>query len=197
MVDSSQNDQTQSLMEALKSRDQRTRSQAFEDIYVNNFPIIEKYVMANGGSSPEAKDIFQDGIAILYAQLLKDKFRGESSINTYLFSICRNLWYKEIKKNKKANQMKQNHSQDEHQFIDEPATSDRTLAVFKLFNTLEKDCQKVLELFYFEKLSMTEIAQEFGFKGEQSAKNKKSKCLKRLRALIKDNPTVYSQFQNL
>ncbi|MEM9546895.1 MAG: sigma-70 family RNA polymerase sigma factor [Bacteroidota bacterium] len=197
MVESSQNDQTKSLVDALKSRDQRTRSQAFEDIYVHNFPIIEKYVLANGGISAEAKDIFQDGIAILYAQLIKDKFRGESSINTYLFSICRNLWFKEIKKNKKSNQMKKDHAQDTDQYVDEPLESDKTLAVFKLFNTLEKDCQKVLELFYFEKLSMTEIAQEFGFKGEQSAKNKKSKCLKRLRALIQQNPSVYSQFQNL
>jgi len=183
-----------SRIEMIKSKDRSQRSRALEDIYVSYYAVFEKFVLSRNGNKEEAKDVFQDGITVLYTKIMDEKFRGESKIKTYLFSICRNLYFQHIKKKQKENLMKQNQKTTEVHPETNVAQKDKVFAVFQVFNTLGKDCQKILELFYFEKLSMSEIAAEFGYKGEQSAKNKKSRCLKKLRSLIEAEPSVYAYF---
>ena len=53
----------------------------------------------------------------------------------------------------------------------------------RLFSQIGENCQRVLHLFYFHRLSMNAIAQELGLANEQVAKNKKSRCLKKLKAI--------------
>ena len=194
MVDSKLKNSNTSIVAMIKSKVKSQRSVAFEEIYVSYYPVFEKFVLSKNGNHEEAKDLFQEGITILYIQIINNKFREESNIKTYLFSICRNLFYQQIKKKQKENEMEKNQPKLEIATSEEQPQDEKVLAVFQVFNTLGKDCQRILELFYFEKLSMTEIAKEFGFKGEQSAKNKKSKCIRKLRSMIEAEPSVYSLF---
>ena len=182
-----------SVISSLKSTDEKERSRALEEIYVSYYPVVEKFIQSNGGEGDDAKDIFQEGITVLFTQISNEKFRGDANVKTYLFSICKNLWYKHIKRRKSMDLEKAKPQITEFSY-DEIEQNDKVVAVFQLFNTLGQDCQRLLELFYFEKLSMTKIAEAFNFAGAQSAKNKKVKCLKKLRSLIEANPSVHSLF---
>ncbi|MEM6830372.1 MAG: sigma factor-like helix-turn-helix DNA-binding protein, partial [Bacteroidota bacterium] len=52
------------------------------------------------------------------------------------------------------------------------------------FQQLSPSCQKVLKLFYVEKWSMEEIAQELNLSDANSAKTKKSRCFKKWDQLV-------------
>ena len=49
---------------------------------------------------------------------------------------------------------------------------------------VDKKCLKMLQMFYYQKLSMKVIADNLGFKSEASAKTQKYKCLEKARKLV-------------
>ena len=82
----------QKLIEQLLSAESITREKAWEFIYKSFYPMIKELITSHGGSLDDAVDTFQDGLLILNNSLTKGTFRYESSISTYLFGICKNLW---------------------------------------------------------------------------------------------------------
>ena len=60
------------------------------------------FVKKNSGNHEEGVEIFHEGIIALDANVRNGKFRGESSIQGYLFSICRFIWFNKIRKNKRV-----------------------------------------------------------------------------------------------
>ena len=50
---------------------------------------------------------------------------------------------------------------------------------------LGETCQKVLRLYYFDKMSMVEIAKQLNFSNGDTAKTKKYKCKKELDKKVK------------
>ncbi|MFC2096620.1 hypothetical protein ACFLQ3_02865, partial [Bacteroidota bacterium] len=57
----------------------------------------------------------------------------------------------------------------------------------KHFKRLEKDCQKLLQLF-LKKVPLKEIADELGIESQQYIKRKKYKCKEQLVRYIKSDP---------
>ena len=57
-----------------------------------------------------------------------------------------------------------------------------------LLNKLGESCRKILELFYYENLSMKEIVSHLHYENEQVVRNKKYKCLQQLTDMIRKNP---------
>jgi hypothetical protein len=60
----------------------------------------------------------------------------------------------------------------------------------KAMSGLGEPCKSLLEAFYMQKRSMTEIASSFGYTNAENAKNQKYKCLMRLKKLF------FSQYKN-
>jgi len=59
---------------------------------------------------------------------------------------------------------------------------------------LGQPCQRIVELFYFEKKNMTEISEALGYKNPDTAKNQKCKCMARLRKLFSEETTRQSTY---
>ena len=55
------------------------------------------------------------------------------------------------------------------------------------FQRLGADCQRILNLF-FDKVSMSDIAQKMGFSSVSYAKKRKFQCKQKLVKLIKEDP---------
>ena len=66
------------------------------------FPVIKKLVLKNNGSTADAEDVFQDALIILIKKVQANNFVLTSSLNTYLYSICRFVWNDELKKKSKT-----------------------------------------------------------------------------------------------
>ena len=64
------------------------------------------------------------------------------------------------------------------------------MEVNKSVQQLGDTCRKVLSYYYFDNMSMTEIAEKLGFANADTAKTKKYKCKKELDNMIKSRYTA-------
>ena len=177
------------LVNWIKADDLRTREKAFEYLYRHYYEGPEAYILQNKGTQDEARDVFQDALIVLYNQILKGAFREQSSLKTYLFGICKNIWYKRLAKQKPLAGMESlKTAKEDSPEVDEILIgNERTQLVERLLNKLTVECNEILKLFYFDKLSMKKIREQLNLASEQVAKNKKMKCLKKLRSIVAEN----------
>lgn len=150
----------------------------------------------------EIEDIFQDAIIVLYENIIKKDFvlAANTSLQTYLNSVCRNQLLKKISKNN-AVELNENQGNDDDEQDNSmqfnPLIVD-TLEEFedtkeKQFNAIEKalekikaaggHCYQLLTLFWYHKKSMNDLTTEFGYTNQVNTRNQKAKCQKRLEKL--------------
>jgi RNA polymerase sigma factor (sigma-70 family) len=171
------------LVELLISDDNVSRNKGFRHLVDRDYTSVKVYVQRNSGSEDDAKDAFQDGLLALLKNLQKGEFKSSSTLKSYLFSICKNIWLQELRKMK--------HSQElgddliaEDQVKEKIALEERYKLVKEQFSKLGEDCQKILIQFYYDKKSMKDLQTMFDLSSEQAAKNKKSRCLKKLTEMV-------------
>ncbi|MEL7144744.1 MAG: sigma-70 family RNA polymerase sigma factor [Bacteroidota bacterium] len=157
-------------------------------LYEKCFPAVQRLVTMSG-TAEQARDIFQEGLIVLYNNLLEDKFQGNSAITTYLISICKNLWLNELKKAKSFES-----DSSLVNLIDEEELIVNVAVVELLQSKLDPDCQAVLKAYYYDERSMEEISSQFGLSGAQSAKTKKLRCMKKLITMVKEKGLMFNYF---
>jgi len=67
---------------------------------------------------------------------------------------------------------------------------DKIKSVTQAIDSLGDSCRRILDCYYFEQLSMAEIAYQLGYKNKDTVKNLKYKCLKRLLSIIHTHKEV-------
>lgn len=142
-------------------------------------------IIKNNGSEDEAKDIFQDALIVFWEKVTSEKLVLTSKISTYLYSVCQNLWRKELdRKGKHTDELKESADGTD------PDQQERINIVNQCIANLGEGCRQILTYYYFEKMNMTDIAKIMGFANADTAKTKKYKCKQELDNMIK---TLYSQ----
>ncbi|HEY0039477.1 MAG TPA: sigma-70 family RNA polymerase sigma factor [Flavisolibacter sp.] len=169
-------------------------------LYREHFDLLSRYILNNSGSEQDAEDIFQEVIVAFINLVKAGKFRGESSIRTFLFSLNKNIWLNELKRRGRASVREEKYEkQNERQEM----TADVAMELQQTKNDLLKviaelgdNCKKILLLFYYENKSMKEIVAYLPYENEQVVRNKKSKCLKKLEELVLGNKHLAIQLKN-
>jgi RNA polymerase sigma factor (sigma-70 family) len=187
------------LVEAI--REKEMLEAAILQLYQEHAEITSSFIMGKGGTEQDADDIFQETIVSFIDTVQKEKFRQESGIRTFLISISKNLWYNEIRRRQRAGNREKLYETDREQ--EESGISeqiqDRELKIQlnQLLRDLGESCRKILELFYYENLSMKEIVSHLHYENEQVVRNKKYKCLQQLTDKMKQNPLAARQISEL
>jgi len=170
-------------------------------IYRSHFEGLCWYVMNNNGSRQDAEDVFQEVMVNFIELVQKDKFRGEASVKTFLFSLNRYTWLNELKRRGRAlvREEKYERGQDRVELDTSHFIADREgkAEVLKVVGKLGETCRKILLLFYYENLSMKEILEATDYETEQVVRNKKYKCLKQLEQMVNANPALKQTLKNL
>lgn len=175
------------IITGLRDSSEQKRNQILKGMYAKYFPMIESYVKINSGTSSEAADVFQDAIIVFYEKVRKENLVMSSSIKTFLHVLSRNIWLNKIRRKSKLkliNEFDENIANQELMQISVLEFGERNETLLQLINTLGPNCQQIMVLYYFERLSMKKIAEVMGFSNQQSAKNKKFKCLSKLKSVI-------------
>ena len=177
---------TKNLIDGIRNQDKIT----LRNIYSDYFPTIKRYVIENSGSEQDAKDVFQEGIVIIYRKIKEGTFELTSSFKSYIYSVCRFIWIKQLSKNKE-------NAEQQNVYLEYEGVSDISPDEYKKneqyklyqyhFKRLGKDCQKLLTL-YLKEVSLKEIAEELGIDSLQYIKRKKYKCKEQLVRYIKSDP---------
>lgn len=175
------------LLQLIRSTKEADNDRAFEYCYREFYALIEKNVLANSGDARDAEDIFQDGLIVLYHQIKKDQLNLTCSLRTYLYSICRNLWLKKLRKSSRVVELSdalQQYVTIEESHLKTLEKTEEKEVIAGFLDQLNEGCRKILLYFYFDKIRMAEIAERMGLSGEQVAKNKKAGCMKKLKTLM-------------
>ncbi|WP_245943403.1 RNA polymerase sigma factor [Algoriphagus aquaeductus] len=172
----------QEILDQIKSKS--NPNQAISQLYSQHYGMLEHLILTNSGQAEDAADIIQEAMLVVVKMIRNEKFRGESSLKSFLYSICKNLWINELRK-RKSNQYRNEQYENEKSQIDlsvveEIQQMENLRFVMNLFETLGEKCKQVLTLFYFEELSMRDICEKLAFSSEQVLRNKKYKCLQSL-----------------
>ena len=158
-------------------------------IYKNFYYKVNLYVKRNNGDNDDANDIFQEAVIVIYRKLKANELVLNCSFETYLFAVCKYLWFKQLTRNKNEKDLLQenfSYENDYDDFNEDADKNERYKLYQKHFQMLGSDCQKLLQLF-FEKTSLKQIAQIMGFNSEKYVKKRKFKCKEYLVTSIKQD----------
>ncbi|MEM6829666.1 MAG: sigma-70 family RNA polymerase sigma factor [Bacteroidota bacterium] len=146
-------------------------------------------MLSNNGTEEEAKDVYQEALLAFWQKASSGKLVLTSKISTYLYSICLNQWRKEL--DRKSRMSGEEVDGEEYQTHEE---KERFRIVRECIEELGDVCRDVLTYYYFDGLSMQEIAKKMNFANTDTAKTKKYKCKKKLDSLIKSRYTTEDFF---
>jgi len=138
----------------------------------------------------DSLEIFQLSVVILYDNIQTKKLTHLSSdIKSYLFSIARNKtrelhrkYSREIRKGEFTGAFKSLISEDQGE--EKRAFEERLELVYKGLQSLGDPCKTLLQLYYYKRLSMSDICELMGYKNTDTTKNLKYKCIKRLQSIL-------------
>ena len=132
-------------------------------------------------------EIFQSAVVILYDNIMNGKLtEAKSKLSSYLISICKN----------KSQEVHRRHSK--HSGSDSITDSvigshvidggdekvekeEKINAVAQILLRMGAPCKTIIELYYYQKMSMVDIGQLMAYKNVDTVKNQKYKCMQRLR----------------
>jgi RNA polymerase sigma factor (sigma-70 family) len=188
-----------SLIQALQS--EPIPDEAIKHLYRIHFNMTAAYIRQNSGSDQDAEDIFQEVILAFIEILKKDKFRGESSVSTFLYAVTRNIWLNELKKRDRSRQRDEIFEKGRNQMEMDVShlIADREMKsqLMLMVESLGETCKKILLAFYFQNLAMKEILKTLEYENEQVVRNKKYKCLKQLEQMMVAQPGVLKSLKSL
>ena len=175
------------IIEGIRTRD----NSVLQYIYKKYYPSVHHFILSNQGSSDDAKDIFQESIIIIYRKIKdEDHFMVSSSFKTFIYSVSRNLWLKQLR-TRRYEDRKINDQQKFVELKEEPFRIDnedlRMSLYQKHFRNLPADCQKILKL-SVSNITQKEIADALGFSSENYIKKRKHYCKEYLIRNIKADP---------
>jgi len=136
----------------------------------------------------------------MYEKIGNERIELTCSFQTFLYSICRNLWLQRLEK-RVGTKVDILEIEDFIQLSDETVfemadpLEERKRIYLKHFGTLSPDCQKVLKLFA-EGKSVHEIAQMMHYKSDYYAKTRKYQCKENLKKRIVKDPLYNALTEN-
>lgn len=187
------------ILNNLRSRDKMDT--AIRAIYNQFSGPLHWYILNNNGNQEDAEDIFQEVVINFIDLVQKDKFRGESTLKTFLYSLNRFTWLNELKKRGRSLVREERFEKEQDRLNEDGAEGmEEREGKMQVLNTLESlgdTCRKILLLFYYENMSMKEILDTTDYESEQVVRNKKYKCLKQLEQMLNKNPALKKSLKNL
>ncbi|MFN5181581.1 MAG: RNA polymerase sigma factor [Bacteroidota bacterium] len=162
---------------------------ALSMVYKKFFKVVLKHVLNNNGTEQEAKDIYQESILALYHTVRKENFQLNCQLQTFIFSIAKRLWLKQLGRSGKMIKLEVvDHAASEPDVTEQLEAFEKKEKKLNQMNEglnqLGEPCKTLLTDFYYNKMGMDDIAEKFGYTNADNAKNQKYKCLQRLKKYV-------------
>ncbi len=168
------------LLEKIKAGDEATLKSLYEH-HRNRF--IGWFFKNYSIDKENAIELYQRAFTILFLNFKEEKITTlDSSIETYLFGIGKNL----IRANLRIRKSSSLENIPEsimaiHDFKEKQELTHRQEVVRSILKRIKEPCKTILELYYFRNFSMESIARDMGYKSDSVAKKKKCQCLQKIR----------------
>lgn len=130
-----------------------------EELYREYFSDVYRYAFSLCADYHLAEDIASE--TFIKAIKSIDKFKGRSSIKTWLIQIAKNTFYTYANKMKNQSELKEDVASIENVEI-QFADKSRTIEIHKVLHLLNEPYKEVFSLRLFSELSFAEIGEIFG-----------------------------------
>lgn len=157
-------------------------------IYEMTFPRVLGFVLNNNGQKSDAQDIFQNALLQISVRYKKKPFEITSSFEAYLFTVCKNLWRRELNKSKNrvtSDTIIELRIEEEDKAL-ASLEQERWELFTERFQSISENCRKVLSLF-FNKTPYSEIVKKMGYNSETVVRQRVFKCKNKLTEIIKSD----------
>ncbi|WP_046744392.1 RNA polymerase sigma factor [Kordia zhangzhouensis] len=172
----------------LQARLRNDDKNALEEVYLTYKEAFVNYGLRFNLDKEDVIDVYQDTVIAVYQNfVIQQKHIDNSSLKTYVFSIGKYKIYDRLREQKQF--VTKVDAEDSYEEIkqEELVLSEEQTLLQKHFRHLGKSCQEILRLYYYRNLTVQEIVESTHYKDQNTVKSHKSRCLKKLIALIKDN----------
>ena len=178
---------SEQILEGIKQHDMYILNFLYKEYYGD----IQRLIYRNHGKKEDAKDVFQESIIVIFRQIEQKDLTLSCSFKTYLYSVCRNIWLKQLERKNLAYNYKQEkleHSVEWDEEMETLADQNEKYALFqKHFQRLTENCKKILK-HSLEGLSVKKIAELMGYTSENYTKKRKFQCKENLISRIQNDP---------
>lgn len=165
---------------------------AFRQVYKQSYKIVVGTLVKMGADEQDAEDVYQQCMLVLYNKCKENNFSLDCKIPTFMTSVAKNIWFKQLDKEKRKNKNESGYAQlleieDSSLLLDFNKIQHNEERVRQLNEALEKlgtGCKEILLAYYIDKKSMQDIAETFNYTNAQNAKTQKHKCLNRLKKIF-------------
>lgn len=182
----------QTLIQMLKSSGEKTVDKAVRYLCITYKSSIYSLLMSRSLDLDSAEHIFNDSILALIKNAKKGLLdHPDAQIKPYLIVICKNKAATWFNKNKGHQDRTININDPsiqkeliEEDFLEQMMSKEKKEAIRTLIKKLGEKCQTILIGFYIHGLSMEALATKLNYANEQVARNKKAKCMKKLKDFL-------------
>jgi RNA polymerase sigma factor (sigma-70 family) len=178
------------FIEGLRSGD----NEVLTALYKKYYNLVLKLIINNSGNHEAAQDVYQETVIVLYENVQKPGFELKCQLQTYVYSVAKRLWLKQLKKNGKTFLLKEEEDNEvadvSSDMTDYLAREQEIQQMNESLGELGEPCASLIKDFYVDKKSMEEIAEKFGYTNANNAKTQKYKCLQRLKKYFFDRVTI-------
>ena len=153
------------------------REEGVEQLYAHYRPLFIGYIRKRYQLEEEvASDIYHDSFLLMMDNIRTGKYQQQdASLLTYLLGIGKHLVLKRFQKEDKlplvAEWVSELLPDTDWKYAQEEA--------YRLVSEDDSVCNRILRFFYWDRLSMAEIAERLGYQSADVAKSKKNSCLRR------------------
>ena len=168
------------------------RRKGMEWLYHTHFQDLKKFTQSLAPKI-QVEDFAGKAIVSFIEAILDERYTSQSPIPAFLNGIRKNL----VRKHFRQKEVQVRHEpivQSLHTYDQTPETvflsKERKEIVKQLLDSLDEKCRLILRKWML-KFSMTEIAQEMGFKNEAVARNVKRRCFRKLLDQIEAKPELH------
>jgi RNA polymerase sigma factor (sigma-70 family) len=165
----------------------RNNNAAYQHLYNQYYPVTERFILQNNGTTEDAKDIFQETILVLHQKVQQENLHLTAALKTYIYAVSRNLWLKQLRKKRKTG-MRGTDEMDvsaEEKIIEQETRRNLLQKLGNAFYKMTAHCKTLLVSMFVKNKSMATISAENGYKNIHTAQNQKYKCLEQARKEFK------------
>ncbi|MEM7371429.1 MAG: sigma-70 family RNA polymerase sigma factor [Bacteroidota bacterium] len=180
------------LVEALRRGDEK----AFVQVYRNYYHMVASFVQKNSGTEIQAKDLFQELLFTLVKKFRQRDFQLTVKLSTYIFSVARNKWLQQLRKNKSGPLRIQDNAQ-EYIIIEEDELEVKQQfekkheLLGKLFKEVKEECREIIKSSFYQKLPHDQIAEKMGY-SPAFVRVKLHRCMEGLRKKVRQHPDFHT-----
>lgn len=157
---------------------------------------IANHLIHTCGNSKSKHDVLHEALIIFDRNVRNNRFKGESNVFTYVFSIAKRHWGNNLR------QRNNNNVPLDEELLNIEDDLNPELILLKdelklelksLLELMGDKCKKILK-FWSSSFSYAEIASKMNYSQESSARKKKYNCQKKLAKMLFENPGMIPQY---